>query len=157
MSNCNRCFEVHKSSQLSFPLKPVYYNDPVVTIDQEALQRQGIKKFTTNVLTELNRVYTNQASTSFIDAVTANSSTLEKRKGYRVRRKEKINMQRELTKKVNKHFADTAAITLLTEGESKRKYHRKQSFCTPQEQAAATKEKALSRFLKGDLGQGKVT
>lgn len=47
-------------------------------------------------------------------------------------------------KKVNECFAEKAAITLLTEGESKRKYHRKrlaQSFCSPHEQPPTKKKK----------------
>jgi hypothetical protein len=50
-------------------------------------------------------------------------------------------------KKVNECFAEKAAITLLTEGESKRKYHRKQlaqSFCSPHEQPPAKKKKTLA-------------
>lgn len=37
--------------------------------------------------------------------------------------KEKRKIQQELVQKVNESFAEKATITLLTEGESKRKYH----------------------------------
>ena len=71
-----------------FPLKPFYRHkpvDPVVTVNQDAIQRLGVKKFTTGVLTELNRVYEVEASTSFTDAlVKTKSSGLEKKS---VRRK----------------------------------------------------------------------
>ena len=58
LGNCTRCFELHKDHQSAFPLKPFYQAEPVVILDQDALHRQGVKKFTTNVLSELNRVYT---------------------------------------------------------------------------------------------------
>ncbi len=112
------------------------------------MQRQGIKKFTTGVLTELNRVYEVEASTSFTDVlVRTKSSGLEKKKGHKDKKKEMINVQKELTKTVNGHFAEKATISMLTECESKRKYHRKrmaQSFCSPQEQPPAKKTKTHS-------------
>ncbi len=148
LTKCARCFELHKERQLSFPLKPHYHHKPIVTVDQDALQRLGVKKFTTGVLTELNRVYETAASTSFTDAlVRTNSSGLEKKKSQKDKRKEKARIQKQLTKSVNDHFADKAAISMLTEGESKRKYHRKrmsQSFHSPQEQPPAKKNKTHS-------------
>ena len=57
-------------------------------------------------------------------------------------------------KKVNECFAEKAAITLLTEGESKRKYHRKrlaQSFCSPHEQPPAKKRKTHSPSFENVL------
>lgn len=108
------------------PLKPIYHHNPVVTLNQEALQRQGIKKFTSNVVAELNRVYEVEASTSFTDVlVTTNSSGLQKKEDYKAKKREMVNAQKELTKSVNSHFAEKAAISMLTECESKRKYHRK--------------------------------
>ena len=81
LGNCARCFELHRETQESFPLKPFYHHKPVVTIDQEALQRLGVKKFTTGLLTELNQLYQAEASTSFTDAlVQTKSSGLEKKK-----------------------------------------------------------------------------
>lgn len=50
---------------------------------------------------------------------------------------------------MNEHFAEKAAITLLTEGESKRKYHRKrlaQSFCSPEDQPQPKRKKHSSNF-----------
>ena len=50
---------------------------------------QGVKKITTNVLSELNRVYTNEASTSFTDAlVKTKSAGVEKKKSQNERRKD---------------------------------------------------------------------
>lgn len=52
-------------------------------------------------------------------------------------------------KKVTEHFAEKAAITLLTEGESKRKYHRKrlaQSFCSPEEPQSKRKKTHSPNF-----------
>lgn len=43
LSNCIRCFEKHYDSQFSFPLKPKFTHNPPVTVDQDALQRQGIE------------------------------------------------------------------------------------------------------------------
>ena len=152
LSKCARCFELHQNSQLSFPLKPTYHHnepiitvnqEPIITVNQDAVKKLGIKKFATSVLTELNRVCENEASTSFTDAlVSINSSGLEK-KGKRDKRREKVKLQKEFTKKVNDLFAEKAAISMLTECESKRKYHRKhmsQSFHSPQEQPPAKKK-----------------
>ena len=92
-------------------------------------------------------MYEVEASTSFTDAlVRTNTSGLEK-KCLKEKRKERVKVQKELTKAVNKHFAEKAAISMLTECESKRKYHRKrmaQSFHSPQEQPPAKKSKSHS-------------
>ena len=75
------------------------------------------------------------------------SSGLEKKKCQKEKRKERVKVQRELTKTVNEHFTEKAAISMLTECESKRKYHRKrmaQSFHSPQEQPPAKKTKTHS-------------
>ena len=148
LANCATCFELHKDSQQSFPLKPTYHHKAIVTVDTDALQRLGVKKFTTGVLTELNRVYEVEASTSFTDAlVRTKSSGIAKKKSQNEKRKEKVKVQKELTKTVNDHFAEKAAISMLTECESKRKYHRKrmaQSFHSPQEQPLAKKKKSHS-------------
>ena len=154
---CARCFELHQNSQLSFPLKPTYHHnepiitvnqEPIITVNQDTVKKLGIKKFATSVLTELNWVCENEASTSFTDAlVSINSSGLEKKKGKRDKRREKVKLQKEFTKKVNDLFAEKAAISMLTECESKRKYHRKrmsQSFHSPQEQPPAKKIKTHS-------------
>ena len=42
LSKCRRCYEQYKEHQMSFPLKPRYEPKPVVTIDLEALQQQGV-------------------------------------------------------------------------------------------------------------------
>ena len=58
---------------------------------------------------------------------------LENKKSQYEKRKEK--RERNFTKQVNKCFVEKAAISLLSEGESKRKYHQKrsvQSFTTPE-------------------------
>ena len=55
-------------------------------------------------------------------------------------------MHRQVTKKINKCFAEKAAITLLTEGEPKRKYQRKriaQSFCSPDKQPQRKNKKTV--------------
>lgn len=86
LSNCIRCFELHKEHQCSFPLKPVYHPDPVIVVDQETLQRQGVKAFTTKVLSELNRVYTNETSSSFTDALLQDKSLQLQRKKQAVKK-----------------------------------------------------------------------
>ena len=145
LGKCAGCFELHKESQHSFPLKPTYEHKAIVTLDTDALQRLGVKKFTTSVLTELNRVYEVEASTSFSEAVvTMKGSGLQRKKTQKEIRQEKIKVQKELTKTVNEHFAEKAAISMLTECESKRKYHRKrmaQSFHSPHEELPAKKAK----------------
>lgn len=150
LSKCTRCFELYKEHQSFFPLKPTYQPEQVVMVNKDALQRQGIKKFTTNALSELNRACTNEAGTSFTDALLqTKSASLERKKTSNEKRKEKRNIQRDITKKVNEQFAQTAAITLLTEGESKRKYHRKriaQSFCSPEDQPKPKRKKHSPNF-----------
>ena len=81
-------------------------------------------------------MYTDETNTTFRDAILKEKSLgLEnkKKKTYE-RKKEKREMQKKFTKQVNEKFAEKAAITMLVEGESKRKYNRKrlaQSFTTP--------------------------
>lgn len=90
LSNCTRCFELHKEHQLSFPLKPVYQPEPVITVNHEALQQQGLTAFTSNVLSELNRVYDNEAGSSFTNALVQNKSLqLEHKKTSAEKIKEK--------------------------------------------------------------------
>ena len=135
LAKCASCYELHQNSQLSFPLKPTYHHKPIVMVDQDALKRLGVITFTSGVLTELNRVYEAEASASFTNAlVITKSSGLEHKKNKKDKRREKIKVQKELTKAVNDHCAEKAAISMLTECESKRKYHRKrmsQSFESP--------------------------
>lgn len=152
LSECKRFYELHEKQQMSFPIKPYFKPEPkpkpVVIIDQEAFQEQGIKKFTGNIISELDLMYTNQSSTSFSKAlVTTPSFGFQKRKTSTEKQNEKRKMLRACTKEINQHFADKAAITMLAEGESKRKYHRKrlaQSFCSPEEQPNPKKIKKHS-------------
>ena len=129
LSNCTKCHESYFTYQRAFPLK-------LVQIDRDALQRQGVKKFTAKVLAEINNVYEEEAGTSFRDAIVLDKSIkLEKKKNKYENRKDKRRAQKQFTEVVNKCFAEKAAITFLAEGESKRKYHRKrlaQSFDTPE-------------------------
>ena len=85
LSNCTRCFEMHEQQQHSFPLKPFFQPQPVVLVDQAAMQRQGIKHFTNNVLHELNRVYENETNTSFTDTI-VNTATKEEKIGRETKR-----------------------------------------------------------------------
>lgn len=152
LSNCLRCFELHKTYQLSFPMKPTYHPDPdpkpAITLNQEAFQKEGVKTFTRSVLTELNRVFESEASTSFTDALLQDKSLgLERKKTRAEKRREKRNMQKEITKKINKSFAEKAAITMLVENESKKKFHRKrlaQSYQTPEGQPEPKRPKKHS-------------
>ncbi len=80
LSSCTQCFELHEALQRSFPLKPVYHPEPVVVVDQIALQRQGARAFTTNVLSELNRVYGSETSSSFTDSLLKEKSLNLERK-----------------------------------------------------------------------------
>ena len=51
LSNCVRCYELHKDRQQYFPLKPTYQPaETVVTVNQGAMQRLGVKRFTNSVL-----------------------------------------------------------------------------------------------------------
>ena len=74
LSNCNRCYECHEELQRSYPLKPFYQPEPIVKLNVDSMQTQGVRKFTTKVLTELNRVYTNEGSTSFTDVLAKTKS-----------------------------------------------------------------------------------
>lgn len=96
-------------------------------------------------MTELNRIYVNEGSSSFTDTLaTTKSSGLERKKTSYEKSKEKKVMQKRIVTSVNESFSKKAAITLLTENESKRKYHRKllaQSFCSPEEQPQTKRRK----------------
>ena len=128
LSHCTRCFECHEQ----------------------------VKKFTANVLSELNRVYRDEASTSFTDSLLKTKSVgLERKKSKIEKKKEMRDMHRQVTKKINECFAEEAAITLLTEGESKQKYQRKriaQSFCSPDNQPQRKKKKHIHQILKMSHG-----
>lgn len=152
-SKCVRCFESYKEQQSFFPLKPFYQPEPepaVLTLNTGPLQQQGLKSFTKNVLSELDTVFTNQANTTFTDALLKSKCTkLVTKKTTQEKVKEKRNMQRTIAKNINDQFAEKAAITLLTEGESKRKYHRKrlaQSFFSPNDQPPQKKKKHSPNF-----------
>lgn len=97
LRSCVRCYETHEHHQTSFPLRPVFQPKPVVVVDQEALQRQGVKIFTTNVFSELNRVFTNEASSSFTDALLQDKSLPVERKKPALR---KGGRKREYRKKL---------------------------------------------------------
>ena len=113
LSNCDRCYECYKEHQHYSPLKPIYKSKPLVQIDAHALQRQGVKRFTTNVLSQLNTVYVAETSKSFTDALVATKSAgLEKKKSKSEKRKAKREVQRSVMKKVNECFAEKAAITI---------------------------------------------
>ena len=122
--------------QESFPLKPFYQPKPKVIIDHEALQTLGVKRFTSGLISELNQMYEDEASTSFTDAlVQSKSSGLERKKSRNEKRKETLKIQKDVVKSVNKQFSETAAMSMLSRGESKSQFHRKrmdQSFETPQ-------------------------
>lgn len=148
MSNCMRCFQLAKDHQHYFPLKPVYEPQPVIAVNKDALQHQGIKAFTSNVCSELNSVYSDEAGSSFADSlVQVKSLQLEHKKTKAEKKKEKKHMQKVVTKKISECFSENAALTMLTEGESKRMYHRKrlaQSFCSPEAPSTAKKKKSHS-------------
>ena len=75
---------------------------PIITVDQDALRRQNIiKKVTTSVLAELNRVYQVETSTSFTDVVVRfkSSTGLEKKKDQKDKRKERSNNKRNSQKR----------------------------------------------------------
>ena len=120
LSRCKRCFEQHEAHQRYFPLKPVYCPEPVatvyraepvVTVDRAALQRQGVEAFTVNIVSELNRVYSDEAGLSFIDAVVQDRSLrLERKKTSCGSKKERRGVQREVSKKVR--FTDSATIAV---------------------------------------------
>ena len=150
MSKCVRCYENACEHQESFPLKPLYHPQPVLVVDRCALKRQGTKKFTSNALAELNSVYTDEINTTFRDAILKEKSLgLENKKNTYERKKKKREMQKKFTKQVNEKFAEKAAITMLVEGESKRKYNRKklaQSFTTPDQVPSKRPKKHSPNF-----------
>ncbi len=135
MNKCTQCFELHHSHQLHFPMKPVYHPKPVIAVDTNSLHRQGVQVFTSNVVSELNQVFTSEVDSTFTEALLqCKPLRLEQKKNSSENRHQKRQLHREVTKKIAENFADNAAISMLTEGESMRKYHRKrlsQSFHTP--------------------------
>lgn len=148
MSECIRCFTIHKIPQQQFPLNPQYNPHPSVTINRAHFQQQGVKAFTTSLVSDLNQEYVSEANCSFTDALLQDRSfRLERKKTSGERRREKRQVHREVTKKVAQHFSENAAITMLIEGESRRMYHRKrmaQSFHTPEAPPPAKKHKSHS-------------
>ena len=78
------------------------------------MQRLGVKRFTNSVIAELNRVYEDEASTSFTDSLVRTKSSGLEKKSKKDKRKERVRVQKELTKVVNEHFAESAAISMLT-------------------------------------------
>ena len=71
------------------------------------MQRLGVKQFTNSVLAELNRVYEDEASTSFTDSLVRTKSSGLEKKSKKDKRKERVRVQKELTKVVNEHFAES--------------------------------------------------
>lgn len=124
LSKCSRCFEQYKECQASFPLKLCYESkNPVINIDWAA---QGLKQFTDTVVSELNDLYKTESTTSFTNALLKNTGLrLEQKKTSTEKQTEKRAMMRAITKEVNQCFAKKASITMLAEGESKRKVSQK--------------------------------
>ena len=94
--------------------------NPIVQIDTDVMKKQGTKKFTSNVISELDSVFTQQTNITFREALVKDMSYGQERKKIQYeKKKEKRELERKFTKQVNKCFAEKAAITLLSEGESK--------------------------------------
>ena len=74
MSNCARYYESYAQYQQVFPLKPFYQPKPVIQIDTDAMERQGTKKFTSNVLSALDLVFTEQTNMTFREALLKDKS-----------------------------------------------------------------------------------
>ena len=95
-------------------------------------------------------MYVDETNTSFCDALLKQKSLgLENKRSAYEKKKEKREMQKTFTKQVNKKFAEKAAITMLVEGESKRKYNRKrlaQSFTTPDQPPSKRPKKHSPNF-----------
>ena len=109
LSKCTRCFEKHQRHQLLFLLKPVYHPEPVITIDRDILHRQGTKVFTSNVVSELNRVLSDEVGSTFTEALLQNKSLrLERKKNSTEKRREKRQLHREVTHKISESFAENA-------------------------------------------------
>ena len=90
MSNCARYYESYAQYQQVFPLKPFYQPKPVIQIDTDAMERQGTKKFTSNVLSALDLVFTEQTNMTFREALLKDKSLgLENKKSQYEERKEK--------------------------------------------------------------------
>lgn len=99
-------------------------------------------------MSELNRVLSDEVGSTFTEALLQNKSLrLERKKNSTEKRREKRQLHREVTHKISESFAENAAISMLTEGESMRKYHRKrlaQSFHAPKPAPPAKKLKSHS-------------
>ena len=98
-------------------MKPVYQPTSAISIDQEALQRQGTKKFSRKALSELNTIYKEQASISFTNALVKDRSI---GKNSQYEKKEKRKIPHEFVENVNESIAENTTITLLTEVERAR-------------------------------------
>ena len=90
MSNCVRCYESYAQYQQVFPLKPFYQPNPIVQIDTDAIKRQGTKKFTSSIVSELDSVFTQQTNITFREALVKDKSYgLERKKTQYEKKKEK--------------------------------------------------------------------
>ena len=157
MGKCKACFMLHKDSQLSFPLKPQFEFKPLLSVDEDAVAILGEKRFTSGILSELDVVFAAGLSKSFADCASKNkSSGLEKRKSQKEKRRDKIKAQKDFTKAVNAAFGKTAALSMLSSGQSKSAYHStrlEQSFKSPEGQPPRKKiKKSFPQLLKCDLG-----
>ena len=84
LSKCGRCYELYFDYQRAFPLKPFYEHKVVIQLDTQALRREGVKNFTTRVLSEINTAYKQQVGITFTNAISEiNTTGLElKKTGY---------------------------------------------------------------------------
>ena len=98
-------------------------------------------------MSELNTIYEEETNESFEDALAKDRViALERRKSQKEKKQEKRKIQREIVTKVNESFAEKATITPLTEGESKRRYHRKRLAQSPEPPQPKKAKKHSSNF-----------
>ena len=71
LSCCRECCIAHQQLQASFPLKPCYSNEPLVSVNLQQLEELGKKKGTRTALATLNESFNKTFQTNFVDTLLA--------------------------------------------------------------------------------------
>ena len=137
VSFCSECSKEYPKQQRAFPGKPVFEHTPAVTLELPSTSQKE-KHEVRSVLRDLNSEWTRRHGHSFSSVIPklAPEENLTK-KQTKVEKKKHDRIQKRTTvKKINEHFKEGLALTLLAEAESMQSYTRKRfamSFTRPEE------------------------
>ena len=138
LSQCAACRDKHFKLQQVFPLKPVYDYSKLLTFNTKVAESLTEREFTQCTVTEVNDTFEEVFDKPFSECLLSHckNEPIERKKTSNEKRKEKRAQLRELRDHINVQFAQTAALSTLSEDESLKGYQRKrkaQSFETPSE------------------------